>query len=128
VKDRCYLVYALAPEGVGAREANERLNAYIGDPRRGTIVYHDHFIGRHGGVAVFHVRDEHELAALDDPGELAGWELEVHPLVFSLTGPGFAAQTEFTLEAYAATTLDELRESERADPRYWWQKEEAARA
>ena len=29
MKDRCFLVFALAPESTDAREANDRLNAYI---------------------------------------------------------------------------------------------------
>ncbi|HEX9416745.1 MAG TPA: hypothetical protein VF895_08585 [Gaiellaceae bacterium] len=123
MKDRCYLVYALAPAGLGAHAANDLLNAYVADPARGTAVFHDHFIGRHGGVAVFHVRTEDELAALDDPGELAGWELQVHGLTFALTAVGFAAQTEFTLEAYRGTSLDELRAAESSDKRYWWREE-----
>jgi hypothetical protein len=123
MKERCYLVYALAPAGVSAREANDLLNAYVEDRSRGTAVFHDHFIGRHGGVAVFHVRTDEEVAALDVPGPLAGWELQVHGLTFALTAVGFAAQTEFTLEAYRNTSLDELRAGERPDKRYWWQEE-----
>jgi hypothetical protein len=126
VKDRCYLVYARAPAGVGASEANDLLNEYIEDRARGTVAFHDHFVGRpHGGVAVFHVRDEDELARLDDPGPLAGWELSVHPLTFSLTPVGFAAQTDLTLEGYRDTSVEELRAAEPTDPRYWWQKRSA---
>lgn len=44
-KDRCYLVYAIAPEGVTARAANELLNDYIEDRRRGFVIFHDHFTG-----------------------------------------------------------------------------------
>ena len=123
MKDRCYLVYALAPEGVGAREANDRLNEYIEDRSRGTVVFHDHFVGRqHGGLAVFHVRDEEELAKLDDSGPLDGWTRSSHPLTFSLTAVGFAAQTELTLEGYRDTSLEELRAAEPTDKRYWWQR------
>ncbi len=121
VKDRCYLVYALAPDDVGAREANERLNRYIGDATRGVPVVHDHFVGRHGGFAVFHVRNDEERARLEDPGPLAGWEIEIHPLTFALSPVGFAAQVDFTLESYAGTALDRLRAEEQPDPRYWWQ-------
>jgi hypothetical protein len=121
VKDRCYLVYALAPEGVSARKANELLNEYIEGTSRGVPVFHDHFIGRHGGFAVFHVRDEQELERLDDPGPLEGWELAVHPLTFALSAVGFVAQVDFTLENYGRTSLDELRAAEEPDPRYWWQ-------
>ena len=38
------------PSGVNARQANELFNEYIGDHARGLAVYHDHFIGRHGGL------------------------------------------------------------------------------
>jgi hypothetical protein len=123
MKDRCYLVYALAPAGVSAREANNRLNEYIEDRSRGTVAFHDHFVGRpHGGLAVFHVQDDGEVAKLEDPGPLAGWTLSVHPLTFSLTAVGFAAQTELTLEGYRGTSLEELRASEPEDKRYWWQR------
>ncbi len=121
VKDRCYLVYALAPDGMSAREANDRLNDYVGDATRGVPVVHDHFVGRHGGFAVFHVRNDEERAQLDDPGPLAGWEIETHPLTFALSPVGFAAQVDFTLERYGETTLDRLHAEEKRDPRYWWQ-------
>jgi hypothetical protein len=122
VKERCHLVYALAPEGVSAREANDVLNEYIGDRSRGIVVYHDHFIGRHGGVAVFEVRTEEEEAMLADPGPLEGWQLESHPLTFSLTAVGFVGQAEFTLRNYAGTTLDELEAAERPEKRFWWRR------
>ncbi len=121
VKDRCYLVYALAPDGMSAREANDGLNEYIGDATRGVPVVHDHFVGRHGGFAIFHVRSDEERARLEDPGPLAGWEIEIHPLTFALSPVGFAAQVDFTLESYGATTLDRLRADEQPDARYWWQ-------
>ena len=121
MKDRCYLVYALAPKEASAREANDRLNEYIADRTRGIAVSHDHFVGSHGGFAVFYVRDEDELARLEDPGPLTGWRLEAHPLTFSLTPAGFVAQAEFTLENYGGATLEELRAGEKQDPRCWWQ-------
>jgi hypothetical protein len=122
MKERCHLVYALAPEGVNASEANDLLNEYIGDRSRGIVVYHDHFIGRHGGVAVFEVRTEEEEAKLADPGPLAGWQLETYPLTFSLTAVGFVGQAEFTLRNYAGTTLEELEAAERPEKRFWWRR------
>ena len=116
------LIYALAPEGTSAREANDRLNEYVADRRRGLAVWHDHFVGVHGGAVVFDVRSDEEEALLDDPGLLSGWRLAVHPLTFSLSAVGFAAQTSFTLERYREVTLDELAASEPADPRFWWQR------
>ena len=122
MRGRCVLVYALAPEGTTAREANDRLNEYVADHRRGLAVWHDHFVGVHGGAIVLDVRSEEEQALLDDPGPLAGWQVSVHPLTFSLSAVGFAAQTSFTLEGYRDTSLDELAAIEPADPRFWWQR------
>ncbi len=125
--ERCHLVYALASEGISARRANELLNEYVADGGRGVCVSHDHFVGRpHGGFAVFHVRNAKELAHLDDPGPLAGWEIRAHPLTFSLTAVGFAAQIEFTLRHYGGTTLAELAEAEGDDRRYWWRRRRGA--
>jgi hypothetical protein len=65
---RCYLIYARAPEHITAAEANDLLNSYVADERRGLAVFHDHFTGRpHGGFVVLDVRTEDELALLDDP-------------------------------------------------------------
>jgi hypothetical protein len=122
---RCFLLYTLAPEGTSARQANERLNEYVADVRRGLAVWHDHFVGTHGGAVVLDVRSDEEYALLDDSGPLAGWSLSVHPLTFSLTAVGFAAQTAFTLETYRAVTLDELAVAEPDDPRYWWRRRDA---
>lgn len=119
---RCYLVYALAPAGMGARDANDQFNDYIGDERRGLCVFHDHFVREHGGVAVFDVRNDDELAVVHDPGPLAGWEIRVHGLTFALTAVGFAAQTEFTLQQYRGTTLEALRADEAPEKRYWWRE------
>jgi hypothetical protein len=120
---RCYLVYATAPDGVSARAANDALNEYVADGRRGIPVFHDHFTGKpHGGVAVFYPRTAEEAAHLDEPGPLEGWEVVVHALTFALAPVGFVAQTEFTLEAYGETSLDELRRAEADDPRYWWRR------
>jgi hypothetical protein len=120
---RCYLVYATAPDGVSARAANDALNEYVADRRRGIQVFHDHFTGKpHGGFAVVYPRTEQEASLLADAGPLEGWELNVHALTFALSPVGFAAQTEFTLEAYGETSLDELRAAEADDPRYWWRR------
>lgn len=120
MKERCYLVYALAPEGIRAGEADDLFNDYIGERDRGLCVYHDHFIGRHGGVAVFAVRTDDELARLQDPGPIEGWKIATHPLTFSLTPVGFAAQVDFTLRTYRDTTLEELAEAEQPERRHWW--------
>jgi hypothetical protein len=122
-KQRCYLVYAIAPRSVTASEANDALNAYIEDRVRGIVVFHDHFTGSpHGGIAVFDVRSEAELAMLDEVGPLAGWDLRVHALTFSLSAIGFTEQTDLTVREYGKTSLDALRDTEPSDPRFWWQR------
>ena len=103
-----------------AREANDRLNEYVADATRGIAVWHDHFVGSHGGSAVLDVRSEEEHARLDDPGPLDGWRIAVHPLTFSLSAVGFTAQTTFTVENYGGVTLDQLAADEPDDPRFWW--------
>jgi hypothetical protein len=126
---RCYLVYAVAPEGTSAREANDLLNAYIEAPGRGVPIFHDHFTGEpHGGVAVLEVRSEDEEAQLADPAPLSGWEVAVHALTFSLTGVGFEAQTQLTIEEYGRTTIAALRAAEPDDRRFWWKRRHTARA
>jgi hypothetical protein len=118
-------VYALAPEGTKAREANDRLNEYVADSRRGLAVWHDHFVGAHGGAVVLDVRSEDEQTMLDEPGPLTGWRIAVHPLTFSLSAVGFAAQTSFTLESYRGVSLEGLAAVEPDDPRFWWRKRSA---
>jgi hypothetical protein len=122
-RSRCFLVYAVAPEGMSAREANDLLNGYIGEDGRGLIVSHDHFVGKpHGGFAVFEVRDETEEAKLVDLGPLEGWTISIHPLTFSLTAVGFVAQADFTLRNYGGTSLTDLERAEQPRKRFWWQK------
>jgi hypothetical protein len=124
VSSRCHLVYALAPPGASARQANDLLNEYVADPTRGLAVWHDHFIGVHGGAVVLEVRDEQEAARLAEAGPLEGWVVSAHPLTFSLTGVGFSAQTAFTLESYRDVSLEQLAAAEPDDPRYWWRRSE----
>ena len=79
VSGRCHLVYALAPDGTSAREANDLLNEYVADRSRGLAVWHDHFIGEHGGTVVLEVRDEQEEARLRRPGPARGLAAQLAP-------------------------------------------------
>ena len=122
-RSRCFLVYAVAPEGMSARQANDLLNRYIGERGRGLIVSHDHFVGTpHGGFAVFEVGGEAQQAKLADPGPLEGWKITSHPLTFSLTAVGFVAQADFTLRNYGGSSLSELEAAEQPTKRFWWQR------
>jgi hypothetical protein len=115
--DRCYLVYALAAPDLRAGDANTAFNEYIDDPARGLVLFHDHFVGERGGVAVFYVEDDAELARLDEEGPLRGWRRAIHPLVFSGAPSGFHAQIDFTLRTYRATTLEEAEAREQPSAR-----------
>ena len=120
-------MYAVAPKGTSASHANDLLNAYIEELGRGLPIFHDHFTGHpHGGIAVLEVRSAEEERRLADPGSLEGWEIATHPLTFALTGVGFVAQTELTIEGYGKTTLEALRRAEPDDRRFWWRRGQAS--
>ena len=115
-RPRCFLVYALAPQGLDPAEANRLFNAYVADERRGLAVFHDHFIGEPGGAAVFFVETAEQRAALGDPGPLAGWGVDVRPLIYSFSPAAFDEQAAYTLRAYRQADWEALRRERR--PRY----------
>jgi hypothetical protein len=99
-KPRCFLVHAIAPSGLSASDANDRLNKYVSDPSRGLAIWHDHFIGAPGGTAIFFVEDDAQRHALTESGTLDGWRVTVHPLVFSHSPSAFDEQITYTLRVY----------------------------
>lgn len=99
-KPRCFLLYALAPEGMPASEANRILNSFIGDPSFPLPIFHDHFIGQPGGIVIFYVETTQQRDALLSQNHLEGWHVEIQPLIFSHSPAGFDEQTAFTLRAY----------------------------
>lgn len=64
------------------------------------IIYHDHFIGEPGGVAIFYVDNMESRDALLNQKRLAGWRVEYQPLIFSYGPSAFDEQIAFTLKAY----------------------------
>src|SRR5437762_11508193 len=103
-RSRCFLVYAVAPEGMSARDANVLLNEYIGQSGRGLIVSHDHFIGKpHRGLAVCEVGSDDEEVRLADPGPVDGWELTIRRLTFSVTATRFVALADCTFRNAGGT-------------------------
>ena len=89
-KPRCFLLYALAPEGLPAAEANRILNAFIADPALPLAIFHDHFIGKPGGMVIFYVETAGERDALLAQTYLDGWQVEIQPLIFSHSPSAFA--------------------------------------
>ena len=115
-KPRCFLVYALAPKGLSPAQVNQIFNAYIGDRRLPLVLFHDHFIGQLGGLAIFYAESEAEREALYRPDQLEGWEVKIHPLIYSDSPAGFDEQTAFTLRAYRGIQWERLRHEQR--PKY----------
>ena len=114
-KPRCYLVYALAPEGVRAAEANRLVNKMTADKTLPLALWHDHFIGQAGGSMIFYVENPAQQQALFEGEHLKGWQVDYRPLVFSFSPSAFDAQTGFTLQNYRDTDWKTLRDSERPD-------------
>lgn len=115
-KPRCFLVYAEAPAEISPSEANRRFNEYVADPARGLALYHDHFIGKPGGVAIFFVETAGQREAFRQYGPLADWRVEVRPLIFSYSPSAFDEQIAYTLRAYRQADWEKLRQEHR--PRY----------
>ena len=119
-KPRCFLVYALAPESLPAADANRIFNEFIGDQDLPLVIYHDHFIGQPGGVAIFYVDRSEARDALLNQKHLEGWQIDVQPLVFSYSPSAFDEQTAFTLKAYRGLDWEDLQKVKRpsyGDPR-----------
>ncbi len=112
-KPRCFLLYALAPDGMPAAEANHTLNAFIGDPALPLAIFHDHFIGQPGGIVIFYVGTTEERDALLAQAYLEGWHVEIQPLIFSHSPSAFDEQTAFTLRAYRGVNWETLQKEQR---------------
>jgi len=112
-KPRCFLLYALAPSHLSAAQANHILNDFIGDSSLPLAIFHDHFIGQPGGVVIFYVETAEERDALLTQKYLAGWHVEIQPLIFSRSPSAFDAQIAFTLKAYRGVDWEGLQKEER---------------
>lgn len=107
-KPRCYMVYALAPETVTMRQANDQFNDFISHPEYGFVLCHDHFVDRAGGFAIFYVENENQYQLLSSAPELRGWSIAVHPLTFMDAPAGFLYQSDFTMTVYRKRRLKDL--------------------
>lgn len=119
-KPRCYLVYALAPSGLSAADANHIFNNFIADSNMPLPIFHDHFIGEPGGVAIFYVDNTESRDALLNQKLLARWRVEYQPLIFSYSPSAFDEQIAFTLKAYRGLDWETLQKEKRpsyGDPR-----------
>jgi hypothetical protein len=109
-----------------ASEANRIFNAFASDASLPLVIFHDHFIGRPGGVAVFFVDGSTSRDALLRQSHLDGWDVEYRPLVFSDGPSAFDEQIAFTLEQYRGIDWESLRREDR--PAYGDHRREAETA
>ena len=114
-KPRCYMIYAMAPEGIKPAEANRMINEMVDDDALPLALWHDHFIGDKGGTIIYYVQNQSELDALFDNDHLDGWRVDYRPLIFSFSPGAFDAQTAYTLKAYGNEDWDALRNQKRPD-------------
>ncbi len=110
---RCFLVYAIAPEGIKPSEANDKFNEYIADQRLPLVLFHDHFLGQQGGIAIFYAETETERAALADSGPLTDWQISVHPLIYARTPAAFDEQIAYTMRRYGGNDWEVLQRENR---------------
>ena len=113
VRPRCFLVIAHAPEGMSPAEANRQFNEFVEDRRLPLVLFHDHFIGRPGGVAIFYVERADERQALAGNTALEAWQVEIRPLIFSYSPAAFDEQIAFTLDKFRGVEWEQLRREER---------------
>ena len=125
-KPRCFLVYALAPDGMLPSEVNRLFNEFVGDRTLPLVIFHDHFIGKPGGVAVFYCESAEEREALYNTKHLEGWSVDIRPLIFSYNPAAFDEQIDYTLRAYRENDWNDLRNDKR--PSYGNPREEAETA
>ncbi len=112
-KPRCFLVTGLAPEGTPPAQANRQFNQFVADRRLPLVLFHDHFIGEPGGVAIFFVETAEERERLARCEALAGWQVEVRPLIFSYSPAAFDEQIAYTQRAYRGVDWEQLRQEKR---------------
>jgi hypothetical protein len=125
-KPRCVLVYAVAPKELRAADANRILNEFVADRSLPQVLFHDHFIERRGGVAIFFVSSQAERDALNNSKHLDGWEVQMNPLIFSYNPAAFDEQIRYTLESYRGLDWELLQKEAR--PAYGNLREEAETA
>jgi hypothetical protein len=107
------LVYAMAPKAMTAADANRILNEFVADRDLPQVLFHDHFIEKRGGMAIFFVSSSAERDALSNSEHLIGWEVEMHPLIFSFNPAAFDEQIRYTLRSYRDVDWDILRKENR---------------
>ncbi len=112
-KPRCFLVYALGPKDLSPAEVNRRFNEFVANKNLPLVLFHDHFIGQAGGVAIFFAENAFEREALVNCTMLDGWKFEIRPLIFAHSPAAFDEQIAYTLQAYRGRDWEQLQREQR---------------
>lgn len=112
-KPRCFLVNAIAPEGTTPPEANRLFNAFVADSSLPLVLFHDHFLGELGGVAIFFVDSAESRDALLNHAHLTDWNLDYRPLIYAHNPAAFDAQIAYTMRAYRDADWETVRQEQR---------------
>ncbi|MEM7331853.1 MAG: hypothetical protein AAF490_07165 [Chloroflexota bacterium] len=112
-KPRCVLVYALAPDGTKPYEANQAINGMAADSELPLILWHDHFLGKPGGVLLFFVENEIQRDKLEHNDHLPGWYVEIRPLIFSFNPAAFDEQISYTMKSYRDQDWETIQKEKR---------------
>ena len=114
-KARLHMLYALAPENCKPSEANRLINNIVLSDKTPLCIYHDHFLGKAGGLAFFDITDLKEIDELEKESLniLEGWSIEIRPLIFSHNPAAFDEQIAYTIDAYSNQNWDDLKKENR---------------
>ncbi|MEL6406531.1 MAG: hypothetical protein AAFR81_19335 [Chloroflexota bacterium] len=112
-KPRCYLLVAHAPENVTPSRANDIFNAFVAERRLPLVIFHDHFIGQLGGVALFFIENAEERAMLEQHSLLATWSCQLYPLIYAYNPAAVDEQITYTLKHYRDVDWQMLRHEKR---------------
>ncbi len=112
-KPTCVLVYALAPADATCAQANRKFNEFVADKRLPLALFHDHFIGQPGGVAIFFLETFEEQDELAKCSLLDGWQVEIRPFTLSYNPSAFDDQIAYTLRQYRGLNWEQLHGRER---------------
>ena len=121
-KPRLFLLYTIAPEGFHPSKANQVINNLIASDDTPLCIYHDHFLGQPGGIAIFDVKhlDEVDKLAQAINDNLPDWNSDLKPLIFSFNPAAFDQQIAYTTSAYGKQDWNALKQEKRpsyGDPR-----------
>jgi len=98
----------LHPRKLSMNDTDVAFNEFIDDKSKGLVLFHDHLLGRIGGLAIFFIGHQKELDSLQDDRAIKGWDLQIFPLTFIELPIEFLYRTDFTLGVYRGRGLREL--------------------